>query len=182
MQYLWAPWRMDYIQGNAGRPPDGECVFCWAARHTPDGPENLVVYRGHYNYIILNRFPYTGGHLMVVPYAHEADLAALPPATRAEMMDLAARAVEILRAEYHPQGFNLGMNLGRIAGAGIAEHVHLHVVPRWAGDTNFMTTVGQARVLPEALEKTYARLKAAWQRGQARDASVGSPNPPQTTS
>ncbi len=167
MQHLWAPWRMDYIQGQAGRPPDGECVFCWAARQAEDGPENLVVVRGRHNYVILNRFPYTGGHLMVVPYAHVADLTALSAAARAEMMDLASEAVAILRAEYRPQGFNLGMNLGRVAGAGIAEHVHLHVVPRWAGDTNFMTTVGQVRVLPEALEQTYARLRAAWQRRRA---------------
>ncbi|NPA30878.1 MAG: HIT domain-containing protein [Chloroflexi bacterium] len=167
MQHLWAPWRMEYIQGQAGRPPDGECVFCWAARQPKDGPENLVLFRGRHNYVILNRFPYTGGHLMIVPYEHVADLAALPSEVRSEMMDLASEAVVILRAEYHPQGFNLGMNLGRVAGAGIAEHVHLHVVPRWAGDTNFMTTVGQVRVLPEALEQTYQRLRAAWQRHRA---------------
>jgi len=175
MEHLWAPWRMDYIQGHAGRPPGDECVFCWASRQPQDGPHNLIVFRGRANYVILNRFPYTGGHLMIVPYVHVDDLTRLDPAARAEMMELASEAVNILRAEYHPQGFNLGMNLGRVAGAGIADHVHLHVVPRWAGDTNFMTTVGQVRVLPEALEQTYTRLRAAWQRarrGDPRDAAA----------
>ncbi len=162
MNHVWAPWRMAYIEGG-GRPPGGGCVFCWAPTQ-PDGPENLIIHRARYNYVILNRFPYTGGHLMIVPYEHIDDLTRLPAATRAEMMDLAAMAVQVLREVYHPQGFNLGMNLGRVAGAGIADHVHLHVVPRWAGDTNFMTTVGETRVLPESLERTYARLRDAWQR------------------
>ena len=169
MEYLWAPWRMAYIQGGAGRAPNNECVFCWAARQPEDSPANLVVARGRYNYVILNRFPYTGGHLMVVPYAHVADLTALEPATRAEMMDLAAEAIALLRDLYRPQGFNVGMNLGRAAGAGIAEHVHLHIVPRWTGDTNFMTTVGQVRVLPEDLETTYTRLREAWHRRSTPD-------------
>lgn len=159
MEYLWSPWRMEYIENHTKM--DG-CVFCWAAAQEQDGPENLVVYRGQHNFVILNRFPYTSGHLMVVPYVHEGRLEALDTATRAEMMELATQAIQVLQAVYRPQAFNLGMNLGTAAGAGIAAHLHLHVVPRWAGDTNFMSTVAQTRVLPEALEDTYRRVREAW--------------------
>lgn len=161
MEYLWSPWRMEYIENHAKM--DG-CVFCWAASQEKDSPENLVVYRGQHNFVILNRFPYTSGHLMVVPYAHEARLEALDALTRAEMMELATQAVQVLQAVYRPQAFNLGMNLGAAAGAGIAAHLHLHVVPRWAGDTNFMSTVANTRVLPEALERTFERVRQAWKK------------------
>jgi len=159
MDYLWSPWRMDYIE-NHGRTD--ECVFC-AVQRMEDGPENLIVARGERAFVMLNRYPYTSGHLMVIPYRHEADLTALEAATRAEIMELTSRAIRVLREVYHPQAFNVGMNLGAAAGAGIAAHLHMHIVPRWTGDTNFMSTIAQTRVLPEALEDTYRRVKAAWQ-------------------
>ena len=134
------------------------------AQEQPDNSENLVVVRGQHAFVILNRFPYTSGHLMVVPYEHSPSLEQLDPPARCEMMELTNRAVQVLRDEYQPEGFNLGMNIGAAAGAGIAEHVHLHVVPRWGGDTNFMSSVAGTRVLPEALEDTYRRVKAAWEK------------------
>ncbi len=140
-----------------------ECVFCQAVLQA-DGPDNLIVVRGKNVFVILNRYPYTSGHLMVVPYAHVASLDDLPEAARTEMLEQANAAMKVLFEEYHPQGFNLGMNLGEAAGAGIVDHIHLHVVPRWAGDTNFMSSVGQVRVLPETLEDTYLRLKNRWQQ------------------
>lgn len=158
MNYLWSPWRMEYIRSNKN---EEGCVFCLALAH-PEEPENLVVFVGQHSFIIMNRFPYTSGHLMVVPHAHVSTIEALEPAVRAEMMELANAAMGILRTIYHPQGFNLGLNIGEAAGAGIAEHVHLHVVPRWAGDTNFMSSLGQTRVLPEILQDTYQRVCAAW--------------------
>lgn len=149
---------MTYITNS--KPVDG-CVFC-VAPSSPDSPENLVVARGRQAYVIINRYPYTSGHVMVVPYAHVDSLEYLEPATRAEMMELTSHCMTVLRGIYQPHGFNLGMNIGAVAGAGIAAHVHLHIVPRWGGDTNFMTAVGQTRVLPEALEDTWARLRSAW--------------------
>jgi len=127
-----------------------------------DGPENLIVFRGSKAFVMLNRFPYTSGHLMIVPYEHKPSLELLETDSRAEIMDLAARAIQVLQEIYLPQGFNLGMNIGNAAGAGISEHVHLHVVPRWVGDTNFMSSVSQTRVLPELLEETYRRVKEVW--------------------
>jgi ATP adenylyltransferase len=115
--------------------------------------------------VMLNRYPYTSGHLMIVPFEHQPSLELLEPGSRADVMELAARAVQVVEALYSPQGFNLGMNIGAAAGAGITEHVHLHVVPRWVGDTNFMSSVAQTRVLPELLEETYRRVKEAWGEG-----------------
>ncbi len=158
MEYLWSPWRMEYIENHFNEPG---CVFCKALEHE-DGPENLIVYRGQRAFVMLNRYPYTTGHLMVIPYKHESDLAALEAATRAEMMELTVQAIAVLREVYHPQAFNVGMNLGAAAGAGIAAHLHMHVVPRWSGDTNFMSTLAHTRVLPEALEDTYKRVRSAW--------------------
>jgi len=158
MKYIWSPWRMEYIL--APKTDEG-CIFCNALKQT-DGPENLIVMRGLQAFVMLNRFPYTSGHLMIVPYEHQPSLELLEPASRANIMELAAQAVRVLEAVYAPQGFNLGMNIGNAAGAGISEHVHLHVVPRWVGDTNFMSSVSQVRVLPELLEETYRRVKAAW--------------------
>lgn len=158
MDYLWSPWRMDYIMSH-NRAAD--CVFCSAVQQ-PDGLENLIVARGLRAFIILNRYPYTSGHVMVVPYAHIASLDLLSVEDRSEIIEMANRAVTVLREVYHPQGFNLGINMGEAAGAGIADHIHLHVVPRWAGDTNFMSTVSETRVLPESLEDTYQRILAQW--------------------
>lgn len=137
------------------------CVFC-AALQEEDGPDNLVAIRGQKAFVILNAFPYTSGHLMVLPYQHAPDLSDLDAATRAEMLELVTKASQVLRQIYTPEGFNIGINMGQAAGAGIEEHIHIHIVPRWMGDTNFMTAVGQTRVLPEALEETYRRVKDAW--------------------
>jgi ATP adenylyltransferase len=157
MDYLWTPWRYRYI---ADASKDDRCVFCDALAAKNDA-EMLIVLRGEKNFVILNRYPYTSGHVMVVPYAHVADLAAAEPDTLAEMMRLAQRMQTALGQTYHPQGFNLGMNLGRAAGAGITGHLHLHVLARWAGDANFMTVVGETRVEPEELSTTYERLRKA---------------------
>lgn len=159
MEHLWSPWRMKYITNNEH---PGKCIFC-TAPGDPDSPENLIVHRGKFAYVILNRFPYTSGHLMVVPYVHHASIEDLRPEIRAEMMELVNETVKILRVVYHPEGFNIGINLGSAAGAGIAEHVHMHIVPRWNGDTNFMSTVGETRVIPEDLEGAYRKIVAAWQ-------------------
>jgi ATP adenylyltransferase len=149
---------MKYIE-QSNRPT--YCIFCKAGREEP-GSENLVVARGTFAFVILNRYPYTTGHLMVVPYAHQPTFEVLNAETRAEIFELANRATRVLRNVYHPEGFNLGANIGAVAGAGIAAHVHLHVLPRWAGDTNFVTSVAGTRVLPENLEDTYARMREAW--------------------
>ena len=144
-----------------GKPTDGSCVFC-AALEQEDGPANLIVYRGPRAFVILNRFPYTSGHLMVLPYDHVQRLDEVDAETRAEMMELTSQATEVLGRVYAPQGFNLGANLGSAAGAGIEEHLHLHIVPRWVGDTNFMSTTGETRVLPQSLEESWALIKEAW--------------------
>lgn len=162
MQRLFSPWRKPYIQRDKNKA--GECVFC-AALKKADGPENLILHRGEHAFVMLNRFPYTSGHLMALPFEHVAQLEQLTPQTRAELFELANTAISVLRAVYAPGGFNLGANLGAAAGAGIEEHLHLHVLPRWNGDTNFISTVGQTRVLPETLEETWERVKAAWPRG-----------------
>lgn len=150
---------MEYIQNDKH---DNICIFCKAGGEESSA-ENLVVFKGQKAFVILNRYPYTSGHLMVVPYSHQPSLELLDSETRAELMELASRAIEVLRKEYLPQGFNLGINIGTPAGAGIADHVHLHVVPRWGGDTNFMSTLSDTRVLPETLEDTYRRVKEAWE-------------------
>ncbi|MBM3152365.1 MAG: HIT domain-containing protein [Chloroflexi bacterium] len=156
MEHLWSPWRMDYFSKK-----EKGCALCKVLK-MPDGPENLVVFRGGRAYVILNRYPYTSGALMVVAMQHQATLEDLDAETRAEMMELATRAVEALRRVYQPQGFNVGINIGEAAGAGIVGHIHIHVVPRWNGDTNFMTSLGGTRVLPEALAETWRRLAGAW--------------------
>jgi ATP adenylyltransferase len=160
MDYLWTPWRYQYITGQ-GRP-DG-CIFCAAAESTDDRA-HLVVHRSAHAYVILNRFPYTSGHLMVVPNAHVASLLDLPEPALVEMTTLARDSERHLRAVYRPEGLNLGMNLGVSAGAGIAGHLHMHALPRWTGDTNFMTVVGETRVLPEDLEVTWSRMRAEWSK------------------
>jgi ATP adenylyltransferase len=149
---------MTYIQNNQH---SAECVFCMALKQS-DGPENLIVARGSRAFVILNRYPYTSGHLMAVPIEHRSSLEELDAQTRAEIMELSNQAVLTLQAVYHPQGFNLGMNIGEVAGAGIADHVHMHIVPRWGGDTNFMSSLADTRVLPESLADTYQRVRQVW--------------------
>ncbi len=151
MDYLWSPWRYQYVQKQI---PEAGCVFC--------RPGNFVVYRGKLNFVLLNLYPYTTGHLMVVPYEHVSNLDAASPETLQEMILLAQQAQRHLAAIYKPTGFNLGMNLGESAGAGIADHIHLHVLPRWSGDTSFITTVSETRVLPEELSVTHQKLSTAF--------------------
>jgi ATP adenylyltransferase len=191
-QYLWTPWRMSYVSGKPSedaqspdaplddtapgatnrhadeseRPPEGTgCVFCDRIR-LPETYDrgSLILLRSTHNFVILNLYPYNSAHLMVVPYNHTSDLVGLDTDTTNEMMELVQRMVQAISEEYNPEGFNIGMNLGRVAGAGVADHLHMHVVPRWAGDTNFMPIVGATKVMPELLETTYDRLKARLQR------------------
>jgi ATP adenylyltransferase len=160
MDYLWSPWRYQYVQKGI---PDTGCIFCRKAAEQND-EENLIVYRGARNYILLNQYPYTTGHVMIVPYEHVDTLDAAAEETLEEMILLAQRAQRHLAAIYKPTGFNLGMNLGESAGAGIASHIHLHVLPRWSGDTSFITTVGETRVLPEELPVTWSKLAEAFRQ------------------
>jgi len=153
---------MPYIGRNKAAEKAKGCVFCLAAQQS-DSAENLIVHRGKLAFVIVNRFPYTSGHLMVLPFQHAAKLDEVDAATRAEMMELMNTSVKVLTRVYKPGGFNLGANLGEAAGAGIEEHLHLHVMPRWFGDTNFMSAVGETRVLPETLEETWLRVKSTWQ-------------------
>lgn len=156
MEHLFTPWRNEYVQTS--KVPG--CIFCNAVEMQEK--ESLVVHRGNHSYVILNRYPYTNGHLMIVPYLHVDTLEALSPEIRSEMMELMSSCIRVLREVYHPEGFNLGGNIGSAAGAGIAEHVHMHVLPRWSGDTNFMTAVGNTRILPELIEDTWEKIRAAW--------------------
>ena len=156
MERLWAPWRMRYIE-NADAAPG--CIFCTKPAESRDD-ENLILWRGQWTFIILNAFPYANGHLMVTPYQHTANLDDLADEELLEMMTAARRGVSLLQTAFKPDGFNIGINMGRVAGAGIADHVHIHVVPRWNGDTNFMPVLGDVRVIPESLQVVYDRLKA----------------------
>jgi ATP adenylyltransferase len=150
---LWSPWRLEYVTGSK---PTG-CVFCDAPR--PPHPDSLIVYERKHAYVILNLYPYNNGHVMVVPYRHVPSIAALTPEELHEMADLVALSERALLTAYEPHGINVGVNLGKPAGAGVEQHVHIHLVPRWNGDTNFMTVVGETRVLPEDLPSSAARLK-----------------------
>lgn len=153
MQVLWAPWRMAYV-GRGGTP--GECIFCRAT--TGDARERLLLGASETALVMLNRYPYQNGHLMVAPRRHTADFVALPEAEHAALQQTLRRALATLTEVFAPQGFNVGLNLGACAGAGVVDHLHWHIVPRWAGDTNFMTTVADARILPQHLLDTYDRL------------------------
>jgi ATP adenylyltransferase len=154
MEHLWTPWRSTYVSRKESA---AECVFC-AAAASRDDEVNYVVYRATHNFVILNRFPYSSGHLMVAPNVHVSRLSDLTEEASTEMMQLARKSESVLEEVYRPHGINLGMNLGEAAGAGIAAHIHLHVLPRWIGDANFMTVVAHARVIPEALDDTYRKL------------------------
>ncbi|MFO8011334.1 MAG: HIT domain-containing protein [Dehalococcoidia bacterium] len=153
MEYLWAPWRIEYILSDK----DEECIFCEKPRRNRDR-DNLVLYRGEYNLVMLNKYPYNPGHLMVAPYRHVAQLELLSDEELLEKMQLVRRCAEMLREEMKPEGFNIGMNLGKVGGAGIEEHLHIHVVPRWNGDTNFMPVIADTKSVPEAIDDTYAKL------------------------
>lgn len=157
MDYLWTPWRYRYI-AQAGK--NDRCIFCDALA-LGDDAKALIVLRGTLAFVILNRFPYTSGHVMIVPFAHVAELSECDPGVLAEMMRLAQKVERALAASYHPQGYNLGMNLGRCAGAGVTGHLHLHVLPRWAGDASFMTVVAETRMEPEDLDTTYEKMRRA---------------------
>jgi ATP adenylyltransferase len=204
MDYLWTPWRYAYLvdadpnfpkggrkgvpQALAAWPGDCDCVFCnliaatrFAVEHGMPAKEAEraahIVLQADHCFICLNAFPYTSGHVMVVPYAHEETLAALDQAAAIEMMTLAQRTDAVLRRVYAPHGINMGLNLGQAAGAGIAAHLHLHALPRWLGDSNFMTVIGETRVLPETLGSTWERLRAGF---GGVDAAKLSPAPPGT--
>jgi len=165
MERLWSPWRLAYV--TAAQTPPTACIFCDAFER-PDA--DLVLHRGKYCFVILNLYPYNNGHLMVAPNRHINTLTSLIREEQAEMMTLARWAEMALLEAYHPQGINVGLNLGKAAGAGIEDHLHMHLVPRWAGDTNFMTAVAETRVLPEALEQTAARLRPIFARLEQADA------------
>ena len=157
MDYLWTPWRYQYI--TTADKAEG-CPFCHK-RDIGDDRKALIVHRARHNFVILNLFPYTSGHMMVVPYEHLDSLEKLPAEAAVEMIELAQRLEGVLRQVYKPDGINLGMNIGKAAGAGVTGHIHMHVLPRWMGDASFMTTVGETRVLPEDLETTWERIKEA---------------------
>jgi len=158
LERLWSPWRAKYIASGVDSEAEG-CVFCRMAAEPEHDETNFVLHRAQHTFIVLNLYPYISGHLMIVPYLHTSEFDSVPKEITDEMMDLAKRSQTALREVYSPSGFNLGMNLGAAAGAGIADHLHIHVLPRWTGDTNFMTTVGESRVIPEALEVTYEKLR-----------------------
>jgi ATP adenylyltransferase len=159
MDYLWTPWRYQYM-AEVRHGKQSDCIFCDAVALNKDD-ETLIAYRGAKVFVILNRYPYTSGHVMIVPYAHVAELGLCKADALDEMMTLAQRIEKAFQNNYNPDGMNLGMNLGRAAGAGVAGHLHLHMLPRWFGDSNFMTVTGETRVHPEELKVTYSRLKSA---------------------
>ncbi len=166
VERLWAPWRTPYVRKVAREESPGACFFCAYARRPSGDRRNLVLLRGRACFAMLNRYPYTSGHLLVAPLAHKADLARLDPVEREDLFDLLVRAQGALEKAVEPHGFNIGINLGRAAGAGVPGHIHLHVVPRWTGDTNFMVAAGGTRVLPMGLDDLYARLQKALRRGR----------------
>ncbi len=159
-QRIWAPWRLAYVK-DASKDVAQECIFC-AKPAEEDDEANLIVHRGERAFVILNLFPYTNGHLMVTPYEHLSSIADVPAQTIAEMMALAQRAITVLERTYAPHGFNVGFNQGRVAGAGVEHHIHMHVVPRWGGDTNFMPVLADTRVMPQSLEQSYEALRGAF--------------------
>jgi ATP adenylyltransferase len=157
MDVLWSPWRYDYIKGNDPGKSEG-CVFCGIINSSATDEEKFILKRAEFNFVVLNIYPYASGHLLIVPYEHVASLDKADKQITDEMMDLMKRSQTALSEVYEPEGFNLGINLGRSAGAGVAEHLHTHILPRWSGDVNFMTAIGQTRNLPETLRTTYEKL------------------------
>ena len=173
MDRLFAPWRMTYIKaeskdGGAGdNPKKSGCIFCDKPQAENDS-ENLIIYRGITSFVLLNLYPYNNGHMMGAPFKHTANLSDLSPDTLTEIMILIRRCETALFEAYAPQGYNIGMNLGQIAGAGIADHLHMHIVPRWSGDTNFMPVLGETKVLPDSLVGSYDKILTAWQNTSNR--------------
>ncbi|MBS1880772.1 MAG: HIT domain-containing protein [Actinobacteria bacterium] len=157
---IWAPWRLAYVK-DASKDIEEECIFC-AKPAQDDDAANLIVHRGERSFVILNLFPYTNGHLMVAPYSHIGRLQEIGSETLAEMMALAQRAMDRLEQVYDPHGYNVGFNQGRVAGAGVEHHIHMHVVPRWGGDTNFMPVIADTKVMPQSIEQSYEALKGAF--------------------
>ena len=164
MKVIWAPWRMSYIR-RVGKPAG--CIFCSASRGRRDA-DNLLLHRGRHGFVIMNRFQYNSAHLMIAPFAHVNSLEKLPDETSLELMRLINLSISVLRAELNPEGFNIGINLGRVSGAGIEAHVHFHIVPRWNGDTNFMPLFAETRVIPEHLQATYHKLRTQFRSVPAR--------------
>jgi ATP adenylyltransferase len=156
-QRIWAPWRLEYIRG----PKDEGCIFC-IARDGSDDRERFVVHRGERCFVLLNAYPYNSGHVMIAPYDHVPSIEDLDEPPLTELMTLSRQSLATIREVYSPDGFNMGINLGKVAGAGYEDHVHVHVVPRWAGDNNFMPVTGDTRVLPQALEDAWNELRRAW--------------------
>ena len=159
MEHLWAPWRMAYI--DSGDKKDEGCIFCVKAAEDNDA-ENLILYRGERCFVLMNLYPYNNGHLMIAPYVHVASIEELDAPTLTDIMTTAQQCLAALRDAIHPHGYNMGINQGTTAGAGIADHVHFHVVPRWNGDTNFMPVLADVKVMPDYLQNTYRQLKDAW--------------------
>lgn len=164
MEVLWAPWRLDYILG----PKPDSCVFC-IPEHTDEDEERLILYRGKHNFVIMNKFPYNNGHIMVTPYRHIMNIADLTPEESHEHMKLLQQCVSILQQRFSPGGINVGLNLGEAAGAGIREHMHFHLVPRWNGDSSFMAVMNETRVVPEHLLSTYHAMKPLFDRLRASE-------------
>lgn len=159
MEKLWAPWRLEYIK-NADKMKEEGCIFCDLPEEGPENDrKNLIIFRGKRAFVILNKYPYNNGHLMVVPYRHTRSLEELDTEEKLELMDLLEKSVGVLEKAYAPHGFNIGMNLGRVAGAGIDEHIHFHIVPRWNGDTNFMPVVANTKVISASLDDTFDQLR-----------------------
>lgn len=157
MDVLWSPWRYDYITKSSDSVKS-DCVFCDILKNSASDEENFILHRAEFNFVILNIYPYTSGHVMVVPYEHLDSLAAASKPSTDEMMDLVKTFSQRITTNYSPEGINLGMNLGRAAGAGVADHYHMHILPRWIGDANFMTAIGETRTIPETLSTTYQKL------------------------
>ncbi|MFN3485457.1 MAG: HIT family protein [Planctomycetota bacterium] len=164
VQWLWAPWRSAYLRKASDRKAPRACFFCAYVPRKDRDRENLVVRRGRRCFLVMNRYPYTSGHLMAAPYAHKGDLALLTPAERSELFDLLLEAKDALVRVLSPDGFNIGINLGRAAGAGVPHHAHFHIVPRWSGDANFMATVGGTRVISQDLDALWEQLQTAFRK------------------
>jgi ATP adenylyltransferase len=170
MNRLWTPWRMAYLKAPKGAVTGG-CIFCDKIHASPEQDrESLLLLRGQHSFIMLNLYPYANGHMLVAPYQHTGELESLDGETLKEMMLLVSKGIRALRRTQNPQGFNVGANLGRVAGAGVEDHVHLHIVPRWNGDTNFMPVLSDTRMIPELLPQTYAELRAVLMEEEAPEA------------